>query len=266
MNFHHPRKRFGQHFLIDESVLAGIVAAIAPQKEDYLIEIGPGQGQLTHLLVDQVKHLDVIEIDRDLVAELHHRFHAFPELTIYNQDILNFDWGQFNYPQSLRVLGNLPYNITTPLLFQLLTIPNRIQDFHFLLQKEVVERLTAPVGSHHYSRLSVMAQYFAELYQLFTVPPSAFDPPPKVESAFVRIIPYSIPPFVAQDFEKFTLLVKEAFTYRRKTLTNSLRHLITSTDLERLEIDPHLRPQQLSVENFVKISDFLQLFPLKQRE
>jgi 16S rRNA (adenine1518-N6/adenine1519-N6)-dimethyltransferase len=257
MHFHHPRKRFGQHFLVDDRVLAEIVAAIAPQKEDYLIEIGPGQGQLTQLLVNQVQRLDVIEIDRDLVAALQEQFHSFPQLTIYNQDILKFNWGQLTLPKPLRIVGNLPYKITTPLLFQILTLPNPIQDCHFLLQKEVVDRLTAPVGSHNYSRLTVMSHYFADLAEIFTVPSKAFFPAPKVESAFIRITPHPIPPYVASHFENFSRVVKEAFTYRRKTLANSLRHLTSAEDLKALNIDPQLRPQQITVENFVKISNII---------
>ncbi len=254
---HRPRKRFGQHFLTDDLVLANMVSTIAPKKTEYMVEIGPGQGQLTKFLINAVKHLDVVEIDRDLAAGLQSHFGTLANLTIYNEDILKFDWQRLNHPAKLRIVGNLPYNITTPLLFQLLILPNPIQDFHFLLQKEVVERLTAAVGSHNYSRLTVMAQYFAELSEIFVVPATAFSPPPKVESAFIRIIPYATPPFPARDFKKFSLLVKEAFTYRRKTLANSLRQLVTTNELETLEIDPICRPQQLTVENFVKISNII---------
>lgn len=253
---HHPRKRFGQHFLNDHGVLMQIVQAVAPGEQDHLIEIGPGQGALTRYLLPRVKHLDIIEIDRDLVAQLRVEFAQAPNLTVYQADVLQAPW-ELLLSKPKRVTGNLPYNITTPLLFMLFNFGAKISDMNFLLQKEVVDRLTATAGSTHYSRLTVMAQYFAKLTPLFEVGPEAFSPPPKVNSAFIQIIPYPTLPFKALDFNLFTQVVKEAFSYRRKTLANSLRRLVSVEALEKLNIDPHCRPQQITVENFVKISNIL---------
>lgn len=252
-----PRKRFGQHFLTDQAILHDIISAIQIEKNDDMVEIGPGKGILTQQLINCApKHLDIIEIDRDLAAFLQEKFSSIHFLTIHNKNILEFDWQPLLAEhQWIRIVGNLPYNITTPLLFQLFELGRQVQDMHFLLQKEVVERLTAPVGSHNYSRLSVMAQYFANLESLFNVSHTAFSPPPKVESAFIRIIPFKTPPFPAKDLTLFSAIVKEAFTYRRKTLANSLHRLVPVNILTSLNIDPHLRPQQLTVENFVKISN-----------
>jgi 16S rRNA (adenine1518-N6/adenine1519-N6)-dimethyltransferase len=254
----HPRKRFGQHFLTDEAVLEQMASIIGIASEDYIVEIGPGRGALTQYLLPLAKKIDAIEIDRDLAAYLQQHYANQENLTIHNADVLHFDWGSLlKLPPLKRIVGNLPYNITTPLLFQLFDWSSQIKNMHFLLQKEVVERLTAPVGSHNYSRLTVMAQYHAQLTMLFAVPASAFSPPPRVESAFVRIIPYQTPPIKAQNLTTFAEVVKEAFSYRRKTLANSLRKLITTAELESLNIDPHWRPQQITVENFVKISNIL---------
>lgn len=252
-----PRKRFGQHFLTDENILEQIIAAINITATDDLIEIGPGQGALTQYVLPRVHHLDVIEIDRDLVAYLHQHYADVATLSVHQADVLHFDWRQLLAGRKQRIIGNLPYNITTPLLFKLFDFSTRIEDMHFLLQKEVVERLTAPVGDSAYGRLTVMAQYHAELTALFSVPAAAFSPPPRVESAFIRIIPYAKPPIPATDLAVFSTVVKEAFTYRRKTLANSLRKLVTPAALEQLNIDPHWRPQQITVENFVKISNIL---------
>ncbi len=253
-----PRKRFGQHFLTDESILEEIIAAIGISPSDSIIEIGPGRGALTQYLLPLVGHLDVIEIDRDLTAYLQRHYQSMEKLTIHNADVLHFDWGSVLPSQPLkRIVGNLPYNITTPLLFKLFDWSTRIRDMHFLLQKEVVDRLTALPGSHNYSRLTVMAQYHAQLTMLLTVDATAFTPPPRVESAFVRIVPYPNPPVQALDLNVFAEVVREAFSHRRKTLANSLRKLITSSELESLNIDPHWRPQQITVENFVKISNIL---------
>ncbi len=250
------RKRFGQHFLTDSAILEQMATAIEAHPDDSLIEIGPGKGALTQYLLNQVKHLEVIEIDRDLTAYLLDHYSDVKNLTIHNADILHFDWRLITVPRPLRIVGNLPYNITTPLLFKLFEISDQIQDMHFLLQKEVVNRLTATPGSTNYGRLSVMAQYYAQLAELFTVDAQAFSPPPKVESAYIKIMPRP-PLFPANDFGIFSGVVKEAFSYRRKTLANSLRRLITVEELLRLNINPEWRPQQITVENFVKISNII---------
>jgi 16S rRNA (adenine1518-N6/adenine1519-N6)-dimethyltransferase len=248
------RKRFGQHFLIDETVLEKITAAIGLSQEDQVIEIGPGKGALTQYLLPRVKNLTVIEIDRDLAAYLQTRFAQETKLTLYNIDVLQFDWPAI-LTTPHRLVGNLPYNITSVLLFQLFEFSHRIEDMHFLLQKEVVDRLTAAPGSSNYGRLSVMAQYHANISSLFEVEANSFDPPPRVESAFARFELFSTPPYPAKDFNLFSQIVKEAFCYRRKTLANSLSRFIKAEELERLGIDPRWRPQQISVENFVKISN-----------
>lgn len=255
MKRHYPRKRFGQHFLRDPQVLQAIVSAINPQQADHLLEIGPGEGVLTGLLLPHCQHLDVVEIDNDLVSQLQWRFKSNHQLAIHHQDILNFDLSALEKNQ-LRVVGNLPYNISSPLLFKLFEQLDRIQDMHFMLQKEVVLRMTASVSSHHYGRLAVMTQYFCQAVYLFDVGPNAFSPPPKVDSAVVRLLPQT-PPEAASDINTLSYIVKAAFMYRRKTLRNSLAQIIGETDLVGLNIDPNQRPQDLDIKQFVKISNFL---------
>jgi 16S rRNA (adenine1518-N6/adenine1519-N6)-dimethyltransferase len=256
-NHYQHKKRFGQNFLNDSGVLQQITSAIYPQLSEYLVEIGPGQGALTELLISEVKELDVIEIDRDLIEQLKEKFAACEQLTIHSSDVLKFDFNCYKgSPAKVRVIGNLPYNISTPLLFKLFNHLEAIKDMHFMLQKEVVERLTATCGDHHYGRLSIMTQYYCDTEYLFNVSPNAFTPPPKVDSAFVRLTPKA-PKLVAKSIDSLSTVVREAFTYRRKTLSNSLKKLITAEQLSRLDIDPKKRPQQLTVEDFVKISNIL---------
>ncbi len=259
MFYKNTRKRFGQHFLDDIGVLENIVEAIGPAEHDHLVEIGPGHGVLTEALIDRCGTLDVIEIDRDLVKILQEKFRDHTNITIHQADVLQFDFQQLmttNKP--LRVVGNLPYNISSPLLFKLFSISECIQDMNFMLQKEVALRLTAKTGDSDYSRLSVMAHYFCENVLLFIVPPTAFNPPPRVESAFICLTPHKNKKSRANDLHLFSQIVKEAFTYRRKTLGNALKRLITPEKLREIGIDPMLRPQQLTVENFVKISNIME--------
>ena len=250
---HHPRKRFGQNFLQDENVLQKIVAAINPQADDNLVEIGPGKGALTFPLLEKLKRLTVIELDRDLIAALqNHSQH----LQVYNVDALRFDFSTLaSGPHSLRVAGNLPYNISTPLIFHLLQQADCIKDMHFLLQKEVVDRLAAVPGNKDYGRLSVMVQYHCKVEKLFEVDREAFKPVPKVTSAVVRLIPYPEPPYPADDILHFSRLVQQAFSQRRKTLRRSLKNLCDSTAFDAAGIDSGLRPEQLSVADFVKLSN-----------
>ncbi len=251
---HRPRKRFGQHFLVEASIINQIIRSIHPQPGEHLVEIGPGEGVLTELLLPICDLLDVIEIDRDLAAHLKQHY---PQLNIHNQDVLRFDFTSISHkPQSLRVVGNLPYNISTPLLFYLFGSINLVKDMHFMLQKEVVQRMCAPAGDTNYSRLSVMTQYYCDNQFLFEIPPSAFQPPPKVISAFVRMTPKS-PLVEAKSLDLFGQIVKNAFTYRRKTLSNCLKGIIDAKSLSALGIDPKSRPQQLSVDDYVNISNFL---------
>jgi len=247
------RKRFGQHFLQDTRILQQMLIAIQPKQNDHLVEIGPGHGALTEYLIGKSSHFNLIEIDRDLIMILQEKFkeHA----TIFEGDVLNFDFKQLE-GDALRIVGNLPYNISTPLLFHLFDSIDLIKDMHFLLQKEVVDRLTAKIGTNDYNRLSVMTQYYCDNDMLFTVGPEAFDPPPKVQSAFVRLQPKKRHT-IAKDIKSFNRIVREAFTYRRKTLSNCLKKLITADQLKALDIDPSLRPQQLSVEDYIRISNLM---------
>lgn len=254
---HLPRKRFGQHFLRDPNVLQRIAYAIDAKPTQHVVEIGPGEGVLTDYLVASGCRLDLIEIDRDLAQHLRQRFGQHPSLHLINQDVLTVDFNALTTePHSLRVVGNLPYNISSPLLFKLFTQLDCIADMHFLLQKEVVERLIAPVGDTHYNRLSVMTQYFCDNEALFDVPPDAFYPPPKVNSAVIRMLPRT-PAVVALDLATLEHVVRTAFNQRRKTLHNALKTVLDDHALRALGIDPTLRPQALSVDQYVQISNFV---------
>lgn len=253
---HHPRKRFGQHFLCDQAVISRIIAALAPRPEEHLIEIGPGQGALTIPLLARLPHLEVVELDRDLIPELERRCRHPGQLTIYATDVLMFDFASVRKDDRLlRVFGNLPYNISTPLIFHLLSYASIIQDMLFMLQKEVAERLAAPPASAHYGRLSVMVQYHCQTNMLFDVPPNAFFPPPQVQSSIIQLIPYQTLPFHALDEALFADLVKQAFGQRRKTLHNSLRDKVSREAWARAQIDSSLRPENLSVKEFVALAN-----------
>ncbi|OLO03477.1 MULTISPECIES: 16S rRNA (adenine(1518)-N(6)/adenine(1519)-N(6))-dimethyltransferase RsmA [Salinicola] len=253
------RKRFGQNFLRDGGVISRIVRAIAPRAGDRLIEIGPGQGALTGPILDAAGALEVIELDRDLIPGLRVQFYDYPEFTIHEGDALKFDFLELSRQDGrpLRVVGNLPYNISTPLIFHLLTARGAIADMHFMLQKEVVERLAAEPGGPDWGRLSVMTQYHCEVESLFVVPPGAFVPQPKVDSAIVRLTPFAEPPWPANDERHFADVVRQAFGQRRKTLRNNLKGTIEADALASLGIDPGRRPQTLSVEELVAISNHL---------
>jgi 16S rRNA (adenine1518-N6/adenine1519-N6)-dimethyltransferase len=232
--------------------LQKIVAVIHPQADDHMVEIGPGEGALTFRLLERLEHLDVVELDRDLVAALQGRSN---KLIVHSADALEFDFGKLtDQPHALRVVGNLPYNISTPLLFHLLKYAPKIRDMHFLLQREVVDRMAAAPDSKTYGRLSVMVQYACKVEKLFNVSPRSFRPPPKVDSAVVRLIPHNEPPLTPEEFTRFELLVREAFSHRRKTLRKSLHDLVSTDTFERAGIDSGLRPEQLSVGDFVRLS------------
>jgi len=257
VSHHIPRKRFGQHFLHDAHIIHKIVAAIDPQTDDNLVEIGPGLGALTHALLPHVSKLNAIEIDRDIIPKLQASAAHFGDLSIHEQDALTFSLATLANHQALRVVGNLPYNISTPLIFHLLEQLNCIKDMHFMLQKEVVDRLAAHPGNKVYGRLSVMVQYHCQVKKLFTVSPGAFTPPPQVDSAVVRLIPYPSPPHVANDLQTLRKIVGTAFGQRRKTLRKSLSGLVSATQWIELNIDPQLRPEQLGVADFVAISNVI---------
>lgn len=255
---HIPRKRFGQHFLSDQNIVHRIVAALAPKPLDHLIEIGPGQGAITVPVLRATKQLEVVELDRDLIPELDHRTQHLGRLHVYSADALEFDFASVKHDdRKLRVFGNLPYNISTPLLFHLLTFAPIISDMLFMLQKEVAERLAAKPGGEHYGRLSVMVQYNCAVEMMFDVPPGAFYPPPQVMSSIIKLIPYEKPPHVAIDEKLFATLVKQAFGQRRKTLRNSLREMMDEEMWSKVSIRSDLRPENLSVKEFVELSNVL---------
>jgi 16S rRNA (adenine1518-N6/adenine1519-N6)-dimethyltransferase len=252
---HIPRKRFGQHFLADPHYIDAIVDAIHPQPGDILVEIGPGLGALTQPLLARLPHLHVVEIDRDIIARLQREIPA-DRITIHAGDALRFDFGQI--APRFRVCGNLPYNISSPLLFHLANWAGQTIDLHFMLQKEVVDRMVAPPSSPDYGRLSVMLQYRYWMDKCFTVPPGAFNPPPKVDSAVVRMIPHASLPFPASDEKHFGRVVTAAFAQRRKTLRNTLRDFISGEAIAGLGIDPGLRAENLGVEAFVTLANATQ--------
>jgi 16S rRNA (adenine1518-N6/adenine1519-N6)-dimethyltransferase len=249
---HVPRKRFGQHFLVDPAVVASILEAISPQAGDHVVEIGPGPGALTEPLLQRLPSLDAVEVDRDLAAALAARFG--PErLRMHVADALQFDFCALG--ASLRVVGNLPYNISTPLLFHLAGCVACLQDCHFMLQREVVQRIVAKPGGKDYGRLSVMLQYRFEARELLRVAAGAFRPAPVVESMLVRLTPRRPLPWPARDEGLLAALVAKAFTQRRKTLRNALRDSVEESDFDAAQIDPGLRPEALSVAQFVRLAD-----------
>ena len=249
---HIPRKRFGQNFLTDQGIIQSIVRAIAPQPDDIMVEIGPGLGALTDPLLKILPRLHVVEIDRDIIARLENNYPK-ARLTIHAGDALKFDFSSLG--ERIRVVGNLPYNISTPILFHLSEYVANIMDMHFMLQKEVVERMVAAPSAPEYGRLSVMLQYRYAMELLFIVPPDAFHPAPKVESAIVRMIPYAQLPHPAQDEALFGAIVTAAFGQRRKTLRNTLRAYLDDAGFAALGINPGLRAENLGVAEFVAIAN-----------
>lgn len=251
---HRPRKRFGQHFLHDPQVIDRIISAIAPVHGQSMIEIGPGAGALTIPLLQSLGELHVLELDRDLAASLVQRCKGQGILHMHCQDALRFDFANFTGCKGpLRIAGNLPYNISTPLLFHLLKAAHRIKDMLFMLQEEVVDRMCAVPGNKTYGRLSVMVQSVCRVEKLFTVGTGAFSPPPEVDSAIIKITPR--PRSGILDQNMFATIVRKSFSQRRKTLRNALKGLAAAHELEIISIDPALRPEQLTVEQFVRLSN-----------
>ena len=254
---HKARKRFGQNFLHDPAIIQRIVQVINPQPGERLVEIGPGKGAITFPLLTACKHLEVIELDRDLVRPLAEKATAFGELVIHQQDALRFDFAALAEGGRVRTVGNLPYNISTPLLFHLIAQSDSIQDMHFMLQKEVVDRMAAVPGNRDYGRLSVMIQYRCKVEPLFGVGPGAFQPAPRVDSAFVRLTPWPQPPVAVQDAACFATLVRQAFSQRRKTLRNTLKGLLSEQAIRATGADPSARPESISLEQYAALANQL---------
>ena len=254
MSTHHAKKRFGQNFLHDTSVIERIIRSINPLPTDNLIEIGPGLGALTAPLLSKLGHLRVIELDRDVIPHLRKNCGDHPHLEIIMADALKVDYGSLAPADTkLRVIGNLPYNISTPILFHLLNFSDRIRDMHFMLQKEVVDRMAATPGDEAYGRLTVSLAARTEVKKLFTVGPGAFQPAPKVDSAIVRLTPRP-PSFEIVDAKLFDQIVSAAFSQRRKTLSNGLKHLMTAKQIEAAGIEPGIRAERLSAAEFARLT------------
>ncbi len=259
---HYAKKRFGQNFLIDTTIINHIVDSIQPQAEDLMIEIGPGLGAMTKPLLSRLNFLNVIELDRDIIPKLikNCEFSDIAnksKLIVNEKDVLKFDFLDFYTQQAterkLRIVGNLPYNISTPVLFRLLGYRHLIEDMHFMLQKEVVDRITASPGIKSYGRLSVMLQTFCDTQALFEVPPYAFQPAPKVDSAILRLRPKLQFENIVTDFSKYEQLVRQAFSQRRKTLKNTLKELCTTDQIEQAGLLPAQRAEELSINDFVNL-------------
>ena len=258
---HHAKKRFGQNFLSDPGIIQRIIKSINPKTGDRLIEIGPGLGALTCPILKLAGEIDVIELDRDIVPKLQLNcglnYVSENKLRIHNIDVLKFDFSELGYDEKLRIIGNLPYNISTPIIFHLVAHSHLIKDMYFMLQKEVVERLAAKPNTTNYSRLSVMAQFYFKVTPLFLVPPESFQPIPKVDSAIVRLIPHAERPVKVNDEAEFAKLVRISFSQRRKTLRNVLRDICSVEQIEQVGIDPASRAQTLTLQQFADLHNSL---------
>ncbi len=254
MKGHVARKRFGQNFLVDPGIISAIVSAINPQRGDTMVEIGPGLGAISEPLLARLDHLHVVEIDRDLIARLK-TWHSRERMTIHEGDALAFDFAGIG--ADLRLVGNLPYNISTPLLFHLAEYAGSVSDMHFMLQREVVERLIAVPGDSDFSRISVMLQYRFHIEWLIDVPPEGFDPPPRVHSAVVRLIPRAISELDANDPAKLAMVVQAAFSQRRKMLRNTLKGILDEVGFAKLGIVPTRRAEDIPVADYVRIANHL---------
>lgn len=255
---HRPRKRFGQNFLYDRLIVSQILGAINPRPQDHLVEIGPGTGALTESLLSQCTWLDVVELDRDLVAGLKARFAGVGHLKIHGMDALKLDLTALRIgDEKMRLIGNLPYNISTPLIFHLLEFAAVIQDMHFMLQKEVVDRICAEPGSKVFGRLSVMVQLHYRTEKLFEVPPECFRPSPKVHSAVLRLIPDPATQALVIDRNHLLSLIRQAFSQRRKTLRNTLKARFSAHEIAAAGIDPGTRAESLAVSDYIRLSNYL---------
>lgn len=255
---HQAKKRFGQNFLHDEAVISDIVDAINPEPGENLVEIGPGLGALTEPVIERAKKLTVVELDRDLAERLRHHPFLAPHLTIYETDALNFDFAQLATEEKpLRIFGNLPYNISTPLIFHLLTFKDKVQDMQFMLQKEVVQRMAAEPHCKAYGRLSIMTQYQCQVIPVMEIGPEAFKPAPKVDSAIVRLVPHSDIKNPVKDITALNTVCLAAFNQRRKTIRNGFKNLISVAQLEALNIDANLRPENLTLDDYILLANFI---------
>ncbi|MFY3774435.1 16S rRNA (adenine(1518)-N(6)/adenine(1519)-N(6))-dimethyltransferase RsmA [Marinobacter salsuginis] len=254
---HQARKRFGQNFLHDPGTIERIIRAINPKPDDAIVEIGPGLGALTEEILAVNPRLQVVELDRDLIPVLRTKFFNYPEFRIHEADALKFDFSQLMVDRPLRIIGNLPYNISTPLIFHLLSQAGVVQDMHFMLQKEVVQRMAAVPGDNNYGRLGIMTQYFCRVQPLFEVGPGAFRPAPKVDSAIVRLVPHKTLPHPAKDLATLQAVVRTAFNARRKTLRKALGGMVSVEQLQSLGINDGLRPENLGLADYVAIADLL---------
>lgn len=250
------KRRLGQHFLHDPAVIRRIVDSVAPQPDDAVVEIGPGRGALTRALAARGAELTAIEVDRSLAARLA-QDPALANVKILRADALRVDYRGLASRRALRIVGNLPYNISTPLLFRLLKAADRLRDLTLMLQREVVERMVASPGTRTYGRLTIMLAARCRVKKLFTVKAGAFNPPPKIESALVRLVPRSAPPFDAGDWQLFETLVRAGFSARRKTLRNALRPLADGATLEAAGLDPGARPDTLAPGDYARLSQLL---------
>jgi len=267
-NNHKARKRFGQNFLTDQAIIQNIIHSIHPKDDQAIIEIGPGLGAITAPLLSIAKTLTVIELDRDIIPKLQSNCDSLGKLNIIQKDVLKVNLHdlklELDINKPLRIIGNLPYNISTPIMFHLMSQLSSINDMHFMLQKEVVQRMAADPGSKTYGRLSVMLQYYCKIEYLFAISPEAFSPAPKVTSALVRLTPYEKLPIEVDDIKDFALTVTQAFSQRRKTLRNSLKTMLNSEQIEKCGINPTIRPEQLAITDFVLLSNSYSKLPEKK--
>ncbi len=255
---HQAKKRFGQNFLHNDAVISDIIDAINPEAGENLIEIGPGLGALTEPVIERAGKLSVVELDRDLAHRLRHHPFLANDLTIYETDALKFDFSQLaDEDRPLRIFGNLPYNISTPLIFHLLTFKDKVKDMHFMLQKEVVERMAAGPDCKAYGRLSIMTQYQCQVLPVMEIGPEAFKPAPKVDSAIVRLIPHANISNPVKDINALNTVCLTAFNQRRKTIRNSFKKLISVEQLVSLNIDANLRPENLCLDQYIKLANFI---------
>jgi len=263
---HQAKKRFGQNFLHNDAVISKIVDAINPEPGENLIEIGPGLGALTEPVIDRAGNLSVVELDRDLAHRLRHHPFLAPHLTIYEEDALKFDFSKLaSEDKPLRIFGNLPYNISTPLIFHLLTFKDQVKDMHFMLQKEVVERMASGPDCKAFGRLSIMTQYQCQVLPVMEIGPEAFKPAPKVDSAIVRLIPHKEIKNPVKDIKSLNTVCLAAFNQRRKTIRNSFKKIISKEQLAELNIDDGLRPENLTLDDYIKLANFLTDNPVEDK-